>query len=98
MMTILQYLKVLKKHKITFDSQSKLLIEGYSDSDWTRDKENRKSILSFIFMFNGGLVSWCSKRKSMIALFSTEVKYITLTLAVKEATCLRLLLTKFGLL
>lgn len=49
-------------------------------------------------MLNGGLVSWCSKKQSTIALSSTEAKYIVLLLANKKATWLRLLLTELELL
>ena len=49
-------------------------------------------------MLNGGPVSWCSKRQSTVALSSTEAEYIALTLAAKEATWIRLLLTELGLL
>lgn len=49
-------------------------------------------------MLNKGPVSWCSKRQATVALSSTEAEYITLTLAAKEATWLRLLLTELGLL
>lgn len=49
-------------------------------------------------MLNGGPVSWCSNRQPTVALSSTETKYIAPTLAAKEATWLRLLLTKLGLL
>ena len=49
-------------------------------------------------MLNGGPVSWCSKRQPTVALSSTEAEYIALTLAAKEATWLRLLLTELGLL
>ena len=49
-------------------------------------------------MLNGGPVSWCSKRQPTVALSSTEAEYIVLTLAAKEATWLRLLLTELGLL
>lgn len=49
-------------------------------------------------MLNGGPVSWCSKRQSTVALSSIEAEYIALTLASKEATWLRLLLTELGLL
>lgn len=49
-------------------------------------------------MLNGGPVSWCSKRQSTVALSSTEAEYITLTLAAKEATWQRLLLTELGFL
>lgn len=43
-------------------------------------------------------MSWCSKRQATVALSSTEAEYIALTLAAKEATWLRLLLTELGLL
>lgn len=49
-------------------------------------------------MLNGGPVSWCSKRQATVALSSTEAEYIALTLAAKEATWLRLLLTELKLL
>lgn len=49
-------------------------------------------------MLNGGPVSWCSKNQRTVALSSTEAEYIALTLAAKEATWLRLLLTELGLL
>lgn len=49
-------------------------------------------------MLNGGPGSWCWKRQPTVALSSTETESIALTLAAKEATWLRLLLTKLGLL
>ncbi len=96
--TILRYLKGSRDRGITYGGQDELLIEGYSDSDWAGDKESRKSTSGFIFMLNGGPVSWCSKRQPTVALSSTEAEYIALTLAAKEATWLRLLLTELGLL
>lgn len=49
-------------------------------------------------MRNGGLVSWCLKRKFTVALSSTEAEYIALTLAGKKATWLHLLLTELEVL
>lgn len=96
--TILRYMRGSRKRGITYGGHDKLLVEGYSDSDWAGDKESRKSTSGFIFMLNGGPVSWCSKRQPTVALSSTEAEYIALTLAAKEATWLRLLLTELGLL
>ena len=96
--TILRYLKSSRERGITYGGQDQILVEGYSDSDWAGDKESRKSTSGFIFMLNGGPVSWCSKRHATVALSSTEAEYIALTLAAKEATWLRLLLTELGLL
>lgn len=98
--TILGYLKGSREQGITYGGldQEELLLEGYSDSDWAGDRESRRSTSDFMFMLNGGPVSWCSKRQPTIALSSTEAEYIALTLAAKEATWLRLLLKKLGLL
>lgn len=40
--TILRYLKGSMNRGITYGGQENLSIEGYSDSDWVRDKESRK--------------------------------------------------------
>lgn len=96
--TILRYMKGSRQQGITYSDQEKLLIEGYFNSDWTGDLEARKSTSGFSFMLNDGPVSWCFKTQPTVALSSTEAEYIALTLAAKEDTWLRLLLTKLGLL
>lgn len=61
--TILRYLKGSRERGITYGSQDQLLIERCSDFDWAGDKKGRKSTSGFIFVLNGGPVSWCSKRQ-----------------------------------
>lgn len=75
-----------------------LKLIGYSDSDWAGDHADRKSTSGFIFMLNGGLISYASKKQAVVALSSTEAEYVALSLAAREATLLRLLLTGLGLL
>lgn len=94
--TILKYLKGSKLQGITCGGEEDLKIQGYSDSDWAGDKECRKSTSGYIFMLNGGPVSWRCKRQSNVVLSLAEAEYIALTLAAKEATWL--LLTELGLL
>ncbi len=46
--------------------ESKAMLE-YSDSDYTSDKQDRKSILGHIYMLGGGSVLWTSqKQKSVV--------------------------------
>ena len=95
---ILRYLNGTKDLGITYGGDFlNLEIVGYSDSDWAGEKLTRKSTSGFIFMLNGGPVSWASKRQSVVALSSTEAEYIALTQAAKEATWFRLLLTELRL-
>lgn len=51
--TILRYLKSSKEQGIIYSGQNKLLVEEYSNLDWARDKESRKSTSGFIFILNG---------------------------------------------
>lgn len=96
--TILKYMKGSKHCRITYDSQEKLLIKGYSDSVWAGDLASQKSTSGFIFMLNGSPVSWYLNRQSTVALSSTKVEYIALTLAAKKITQIRLLLIELAFL
>ena len=84
---ILNYLKGSKLRGMTYGGEEELMIQSYSDSDWAGDKESRESTFGYIFMLNGGPVSWCSKRQSSVALSSTEAECIALTLAANYAYC-----------
>lgn len=55
--TILKYLKESKNREIIYSKEEKLKIDGYSDSDWTGDKESQRFISKFIFILNGRLIS-----------------------------------------
>lgn len=54
---VLHYFKGSKEQGITFGDQNKLLVEGYSDSNWAGNKKDQKSTSGFIFILNKGLVS-----------------------------------------
>jgi len=61
---------------------------GYTDADWGAG-EDRRSIGGYVFMINGGAVSWTSKKQHSVALSSTEAEYMALTQGVKEGLWLR---------
>ena len=58
--------------------------------------EDRKSVGGFVFLLNGGAISWASKKQSSIALSTTEVEYMGMTQAAKEILWLRTLLDEIG--
>ena len=70
---------------------------GYTDADWGGG-EDRKSIGGYVFLINGGAVSWTSKKQATVALSSTESEYMALTQGVKEALWLGKLLGDIGAL
>jgi len=68
---------------------------GYSDADWGAGHD-RKSIGGFVFLMDGGAISWASKKQSSIALSTTEAEYMAMTQATKEIMWLRILLDEIG--
>lgn len=87
---ILKYLKETKDCGIIYGEGGadidNLTIESYSNSDCAANKSSGRSTSGFIFILNGSPVSWYSKRQAIVALSSTETKYIAFALAAKEAT------------
>jgi hypothetical protein len=59
-------------------------VKVYSDSDWARDKDTRKSVTGFFIFVNGALVGWRSKSQHCISLSSSEAEMYALTEAIKE--------------
>ena len=95
---ILRYLARSCERGIIFGGEKELKLVGYSDSDWAGDHADRKSTSGFVFMLNGGPISYASRKQAVVALSSTEAEYVALSLAAREATWLRLLFTELGLL
>jgi hypothetical protein len=71
-------------------------LEGYCDSDWAGDRDTRRSTTAYVFMLNGGVVSWNSRLQTTVALSSTEAEYMAACAAAQEAVFLRRLLTDLG--
>eukprot|EP00253_Pinus_taeda_P032183 PITA_32183 len=47
-------------------------IRGFVDADWARDVDQRISTSGYVFNLFGGVVSWMSKKQSVVALSTTE--------------------------
>ncbi len=49
-----------------------------------RDMDTRKSTTGYLYTFAGAAVSWVSRLQIIVALSTTEAKYIAATKACKE--------------
>ena len=67
---ILQYLAGSLNRGITYggDENLDLTLIGFSDADWGQDKTTRRSVSGFVFMLNGGLISWKLKLQATVSL------------------------------
>jgi len=72
-------------------------IHGFVDADWARDLDQRRSTSGYVFNLFGGVVSWMSKKQSVVALSTKEVEYMAATHARKEEVWLQRLCSSMGL-
>ena len=69
---------------LIFDGGSKLKVEGYTNSDFMFDVDDRKSILRCIFLCNEGSISWKSFQQPVITDLTIEVEYIAASKVAKK--------------
>ena len=91
---ILRYIKGTIDYGITFhgNKETEVQLNGYVDADWGSNPNGRKSQSGYLFTLCGGVISWASKKQSVVALSSTEAEYVAASLACQEAVWLRVLL------
>jgi hypothetical protein len=90
---ILRYIKGTLFHGLHFSAQSSLELHAYADADWAGDPPDRRSTTGYYFLLGSSLISWRSKKQSVVARSSTEVEYRALADATSELLWLRWLLT-----
>jgi transposase InsO family protein len=104
---VLRYLCGSAHYKLTYGPapsltpESSILrlptLQGYCDSDWGADRDDRRSVTGYVFMLGGGAVSWQSKKQHTVALSSVEAEYMASTQATKEALWWRTFLIELGM-
>ena len=69
-----------------------MIWQEYIDSDWEWSALDRKSTFGCCFTLGSSMVSWCSRKRTFVALSAAEAEYIALSMSVREAVWLRKLL------
>eukprot|EP00253_Pinus_taeda_P007517 PITA_07517 len=81
---ILRYVKGTLNFGIHYYSSGKFNLVGFSDLDWGGSLDDRKSTSGNCFSFGSGLITWSSKKQSIVALSSTEAEYVAVTSTVSD--------------
>jgi hypothetical protein len=68
------YLRETYQMKLMFRETLKFL-EDYTNSNWTKNQDIRRSISEYAFNVNSEIISWFSKRQSTVTLFICEIEY-----------------------
>jgi hypothetical protein len=93
---ILRYFRGTVFQSLLLSSMSSLELRAYFDADHSNDPTDRKSVTGFCIFLGDSLISWKSKKQSIVSQSSTEVEYRAMTSTTKEIIWLRWLLTDIG--
>ncbi|GKE00974.1 zinc finger, CCHC-type containing protein [Tanacetum coccineum] len=64
-------------------------VEGYSDASWINHVEDSSSTTRWVFLLEGGTISWAFKKQTCITSSTMESEFVVLVVAGKEAEWLR---------
>ena len=91
---VLRYLAGTPNVGITFGAGTPGLLT-FCDADYAGDIDTRRSTSGYVFILNGGAISWASRLQPNVAASTTESEYIAA--AIKEGLWLRKLFQDLGL-
>ncbi|XP_031284415.1 uncharacterized protein LOC116143138 [Pistacia vera] len=74
---------------LLLSANSPLNLYGYCDSDWASCPDTRKSTIGFCLFIGQSLVSWKSKKQSVVSRSSTKAEYRAMAATCCEFTWIR---------
>jgi len=80
----LQYLRGIVFQSFLLSSTYFLELRAYSDADHGNDPTDRKSVTEFCIFLGDSLISWKSKKQSIVSQSSTEAENRAMTSTTKE--------------
>jgi hypothetical protein len=94
---ILKYLRNTKDMVLVYGgNEEELNIKGYVDASFDTDPDDSKSQTGYVFMLNGGALSWESCKQDLVAQSTMESEYNSASEAANEGVRLRKFVIELG--
>ena len=93
---ILRYLNRTKNKFLVYGGQKELIVKGYSDASFMTDHDDKRSQSGYVFLLNGGAVSWRSWKQSTTADSTTAAEVMAVAEASKEGVWTKKFLEELG--
>ncbi|XP_060188496.1 uncharacterized mitochondrial protein AtMg00810-like [Lycium barbarum] len=94
---IVKYIKHHPGQRLLLSSYSSTVITSYCDANWAACLITRKSVSGFLIKLGRFLISWKSKKQTMVSRSSAEAEYRSMATIVSELTWILSLLKEIGI-
>ena len=61
---------------LVYGGEDELSVKGYTDAGYRTDSDDCHSQSGYVFVINGGVVSWKSSKQETVSASTTEAEYI----------------------
>ena len=83
---------------LIYGGDKELVVNGYVDASFHTDPDDSKSQTGYVFLLNGGAVSWGSSKQSVVAGSTCEVEYIATSEAANEGVWMKEFISDLGVI
>lgn len=90
---VLRYLKRTLGLGLFYSANSTLKLQGHYDLDWATCRISRKSLTRYCIQLGNSLISWESKKQSIVSKFTAEAEYRSMSTTTCELRWISYLLT-----
>ena len=94
---IVKYVKITADFGVWYNKDTNDVLAWYSDADWARNANDRKSTSRGCFYVGNNLISWMSKKKNPISLSTTKAEYVTFNSYFTQLLWMQKLLLDYGI-
>ena len=81
---------------LVYGGDKELVVKGYTDASFVTGPDDYKSQSGYVFILNGGAVSWKSSKQDTVADSTTEAEYMAAAEAPKEGVWMKDFITELG--
>jgi hypothetical protein len=89
---VLRYICGTINYGLRYTTSSDIQLHGFTDSDWARNVEDRKSTSGMCFSLGSAMISWGNRKQKSVTLSTTKAEYIPACEPCTEAIWLRKLI------